>query len=204
VSAWRIEETPGGMRLGSVVRRTLGAEELNWADLLLLRLDAVQVLALYFPSRLDRPEDESVKNTLLTFARNTGTATSVNFWDTKDPEFSRALGFFDVKTPPALVLARGLATRRQGHQLSKEHLYAIAITQSATLSDTAHLGQVINSAHEVLVRGDAKEISGYLRERKVDSLLTAIRKLGSDAVDQLLTLRPKFQLPGGVSMELGR
>src|ERR1700730_16090780 len=78
---WRIEDSPSGLRLGTVTRRALGSEELTWADLLLLRLDRVQVLALYFPSRLDRPDDESAKQTLLTFARNTGIPTSVNFWD---------------------------------------------------------------------------------------------------------------------------
>ena len=62
---------------------------------------------------------------------------------------------------------------------------------------------MLNSAHEVLARGDAKEIFGYLRERAMDSLLAALRQVGSGAVEQLVKLRPKFQLPGGVSVELG-
>ena len=58
-------------------------------------------------------------------------------------------------------------------------------------SDDQEMAQVLTKA------------AGYLRERAMDSLLAALRQVGSGAVEQLVKLRPKFQLPGGVSVELG-
>ena len=61
--AWRLQDTPDGLRLNRVVRRALGSAALTWGDLLASRLSQVQVYALYFPSRfdLDMPLISSVR-----------------------------------------------------------------------------------------------------------------------------------------------
>jgi hypothetical protein len=181
----------------------MGSEALSWADLLLMRLDAIQVFVLYFPSRLESAEDQTVRSVLNSFGRNTGTVTSVNFWDPTDPEFSRALQFFHVTTPPALIIARGLTTAGSSRQVARDDVYAIAITDARTLGESARLGVALNGAHEVLARGNSHEIAVYIRTKAVGELLAHLGSLGAAAVDQLIRLKPKFQLPGGVGLELG-
>ena len=202
MTEWRVEESPDGLRLAAVTRRGLGSEELTWAELLYLQLAASTVLVLYFPSRFGLSVDTLAHEALTVFARATGTDTLVNFWDPTDPEFSRALALFDVAAPPALVLARGLKLRGK-RTLDRAHLYAISVTEPDVLRDRERLASAVNAAHEVLARGDAAEISGYLRMRAVGSLLQALGRLGGSVADGLVRLKPKVSLPGGPSIQLG-
>jgi hypothetical protein len=202
VSSWRVEETPNGLHLTPVVRRGPLAEGLTWADLLHFRLRAVRVFVLYFPSRFDLAVDAAAKAALEVFGRQTGPGTSVNFWDPADPEFSRALAFFQVAAPPALVLATGL--KADGGQLpDRGDVYALAITDSRVLTDRERLAGAVNTAHEVLMRGDRNEIARYVRERAAGSLLDALGRLAGRLRDELVKLKPKFVLPGGFSLEVG-
>jgi hypothetical protein len=185
-----------------VVRRQLASEELTWADLLRFKLSRVAVYALYFPSRFDLPVDVAARGALEVFGKQTGGSTSVNFWDATDPEFSRALKFFDLEAPPAVVLATGLKPKAE-RPPDRADVYAIAISDPAVLGDREQLARAVNSAHEVLVRGDPKEITGYLRQRAAGSLLTAIARIAGRLRDEVLRFKPKFQLPGGVSIQVG-
>jgi hypothetical protein len=202
VSEWRIEETSNGLRLAPIIRRKLGAEDLTWADLLHSRISSVQVYVLYFPSRFDLDVDAAAKSALESFGRLTGLSTSVSFWDPTDPEFSQALAFFDMKAPPALVLVRGLKANGR-RTLARADLYAIAITDPQTLCNRERLAAAVNSAHEVLVGGDPKEIAGYVRERAAVSLLAALGRIGGALRDQIVKCKPEFQLPGGIAISLG-
>ena len=128
--------------------------------------------------------------------------TSVNSWDATDPEFSRALKFFDVETPPALVLARGLKGRGQ-RLLDPQSVCAITIVDPKMLGDRERLASAVNSAHEVLMRGDATEIARYIRNQDRDSLLALITAVAERLRDEILKLKPELQLPGDVSLQLG-
>ena len=142
---------------------------------------------------------------LATFGNLTGVATSVNFWDPTDPEFVQALALFDVQAPPALVLAGGVRPERKADPppLDPADLYAICITEPTVLGDATRLAAAVNSAHEVLMRGNPKEITGYLRQQAAASLLAAVGRIASEVRDQILALRPKFLLPGGASLQIG-
>ncbi len=202
MTEWRVEESPDGLRLTAVTRRGLGSEQLTWAELLYFQLAASTVLVLYFPSRFELGVDALAHEALTVFARATGTDTLVNFWDPADPEFSRALALFDVAAPPALVLARGLKLPGK-RTLDRANLYAISISEPDVLRDRERLAVAVNAAHEVLARGDAAEISGYLRMRAVSSLVQALGRLGGSVADGLVRLKPKVSLPGGPSIQLG-
>ena len=202
MTEWRVEESPEGLRLAPVTRRSLGSEELTWADLLYFQLAASTVFVLYFPSRFGLEVDTLAHQALTTFASATGTDTLVNFWDPTDPEFSRALALFDVASPPALVLARGLKLRGT-RTLDRANLYAISVSEPNVLADRDRPAAAVNAAHEVLARGDPAEISGYLRLRAMSSLLQALGRLGSSVADGLIRLKPKVSLPGGPSIQLG-
>jgi hypothetical protein len=204
MSGWRLEEGSDGLRLAPVVRRALGSEEFTWADLLYLRLSAVYVFVLYFPSRFDLPADAIAKTALQAFGQRTGPGTSINFWDSTDPEFSKALGIFDVKAPPALVLAgTSKADRTATSPIDPADLYAISITAPEILGDAGHLALAVNNAHEVLMRGNPKEITRYLRQQAASSLLVYIGTIAGGLRDELLKCKPKFGLPGGISLQLG-
>lgn len=202
MKAWRVEVGPNGLRLTPVTRRALGPERLTWSDLLLTRLSTVQVYVLYFPSRFDLELDAAAQSALQAFGRQTGPGTSVNFWDPADPEFSRALAFFSVDSPPALVLAAGLKARGR-RRLDPANLYAIVIVDQKVLGDRERLAAAVNGTHEVLLRGDASEISRHVRERAASSLLATVGSIAERLRDELLRLKPKFQLPGGVSIQVG-
>jgi hypothetical protein len=192
------------LRLAPVVTRDLGSEAFTWAELLYGKLSSVRVFVLYFPSRFDLPVDTSVETALRAFGERSSTSTLVNFWDPTDPEFSRALGLFEVDAPPALVLAGGSPRRTTASApLDPSDLYAISVSDAAVLGDPARLASAVNSAHEVLTRGDAREITGYLRKQAASSLLEALGRLGAGVRDQLIRFRPKFQLPGGISIQIG-
>ncbi len=82
-------------------------------------------------------------------------------------------------------------------------MYAICVTDQTVLGDPTRLAAAVNSAHEVLMRGNPKEITGYLRQQAATSLLTALGHIAGDVRDQILILRPKFLLPGGGSLQIG-
>lgn len=204
MSAWRVEEAAGGLRLAEVRRRALDSEALTWADLLYRRLDAVRVYVLYFPSRFDLPVDAGVRAALEAFGRATGPATSANTWDPADPEFGRALAFFGLEAPPALVLLAGhLVGEPTRPARDTADLYSVAIADAAVLGDRERLAAAVNAAHELLLRGDRREIARYLRARDAAGLLAALGRLGAHLRDGILKLKPKLGLPGGVSLQLG-
>jgi hypothetical protein len=200
--AWTVNESDDGLRLASVPVRSLGSSEFTWADLLFFKLSGAQVYTLYFPSRFDLAFDGTVKTNLTTFGQQTGKGTSVNFWDPTDPEFSRALTFFDLEAPPAVVLASGMRVKGK-KTLDRAHMYAISFTDRRILEDRERLADAVNTAHEVLVRGDPAEIAGYVRQRAAASVLDAMGRIGAAVRDQILKLKPKVQIPGGASLQLG-
>lgn len=204
MSRWRIVDTEQGLRLSTIAVRGLGSEKLTWADLLASRLSTVQVYLLYFPSRFSLPLDTVVTETLHTFAKNTPPSTSVNFWDPTDPAFSNALGFFDLKTPPSLIFVPGFGlTGMEAASPDEAPLYSIALTEPEVLGDQQRLAVATNTVHEIVARGNSQEITGYLRRRRLDGFLDAIGSLGSGLRDQFLKLKPKVQIPGGFSIQVG-
>jgi hypothetical protein len=201
-STWAVQATPHGLRLAAIEMRATTTSPLTWAELLGTRLSTVRVFVLYFPSRFDLGVDTTVRNALDAFGRQTSNQTSVSCWDPTDPFLEQALRLFDLAAPPALVLATGL--KRRGKQiLKRSSLYAITITERSALGDRERLAAVVNSAHEVLIRGDPAAIASYLRRRDCESLLATVASIGHFVVEQLAALKPKFQLPGGFSVQLG-
>jgi hypothetical protein len=202
IEARALQETTQGLRLVSVEMRSAGSSSLTWAELLAARLSTVRVFVLYFPSRFDLGVDTTVRAALEAFGRQTSDQTSVSSWDPTDAYLDQALRLFDVAAPPALVLATGL--KKRGKQILKlSSLYAISITEPRVLGDRERLAATVNSAHEVLMRGDADAIARYLRKRDCESLLASVASVGHFLVEQVATLKPKFQLPGGLSLQLG-
>jgi hypothetical protein len=205
---WDIEQRDSIMRLRPrslpSTQRAMGSERFTWADLLYEQLRPVQVFVLYFPSRFDRGVDAQVRGTLEVFGRETPPSTSVNFWDTTDPDYSSALAFFHLPSPPALVLATGQVVAR-GRRPARdvEHLYSIALTDPQLLGDKERLVAAINRVHEVLIRADRGEITRYLVAQDAEHLLALLGRLGSGLVDVLVKLKPKLALPGGSSIQLG-
>jgi hypothetical protein len=162
------------------------------------------MFCLYFPSRFDLAVDKQATDVLRVFGANTGSDTSVDFWDPTDPEFSEALALFGLASPPALVLVAGL--RLKGALLTGPegtNLYAVAIQDQAVLGDRELLAAATNAAYEVVRRGDPREVAGYLRKQASASLLESIGKISSGVAEQILRLKPKFTLPGGVSLQVG-
>jgi len=199
---WTVEETNGELRLAPL--RSLGSDRFTWAHLLYGRLGQVQVYIIYFPSRFDFAVDTTVIDTLRTFGTNTGPSTSVNVWDTRDPNFGKALDLFDIKSPPALVLATGLQLKDiDPRGPDKANSYTLTITNMDILSSSDKLPQSINIAHDILVRGNPKEITSYLRTNALHTLLQVIAKVARVASDEIVKLKPKFQLPDGSSIQLG-
>jgi hypothetical protein len=202
MSNWRVRDGALGLRLEPVTLRSLDPENLTWARLLARHLTPVDVLVLYFPSRFDLGVDTVVRTGLETFGKQTGPSTSVGFWDPTDPQFSRALAFFDLKSPPALVFVRGFRPR-QRRVPSRDDIYAITFDDSEMFGDPGQLPGLVNNTHELIVRGDPEEIAGYLRKRTATSLLLTIGRLGARVRDEILKFKPSFQLPGGVAIRLG-
>ncbi len=199
---WTLEETNGELRLAPV--RALGLDRFTWAHLLYSRLGSVQVYVVYFPSRFDLAVDTTVIDTIRTFGTNTGPSTSVNVWDTRDPHFGKALELFDIKSPPALVFATGLQlTDIDPRGPDKVNFYTITITNMDVLSSADKLPRSINIAHDILVRGNPKEITLHVHTNALHSLLQTIAKVARVASDEIIKLKPKFQLPDGSSIQLG-
>ena len=92
-------------------------------------------------------------------------------------ESSRALALFDVAAPPALVLARGLSCAANEPSIAPTRTRSASL-RADVLRDRDRLTTAVKAAHEVLARGDAAEISGYLRRRAVSTLLQALGRLG--------------------------
>jgi hypothetical protein len=182
----------------------MGDEQFTWAHLLYGKLGALKVGIFYFPSRFDNAMDKAVIKALRTFGQHSGPATSVNIWDTTDPELEQVLGLFDLKTMPAVVLAAGLQVdKMEPRGPNKTPLYAITVADPAILSDAAHFQAAINSAHEVLSRSDPKEIAGYIKAQTPNAIVAAIGKVAAHIRDEILKWKPKFGLPGGVSVQIG-
>jgi hypothetical protein len=162
------------------------------------------VYVVYFPSRFNLAVDKTVIDTLRTFGTNTGPSTSVNVWDTRDPNFGKALELFDIQSPPALVLATGLQLKDiDPRGPNKANFYTITITNVDVLSSSDKLPRSLNIAHDILVRGNPKEITSHLRTNALHSLLQTIAKVARVASDEIVKLKPKFQLPDGSSIQLG-
>jgi hypothetical protein len=202
--AWQVEETPDGLKLARPTRRTFGSERFTWADLLYRKLASVQVYVIYFPSRFNLDLDTTVMQALRTFGENTGPGTSVNFWDPKDPEFNKALELFNLQSPPVLVLATGLKVQGiEPFGPDKANLYTITITNHEVLSNQEQLAAAVNTSHDILVRGNAKEITSYIRRNALQSLLEVIARVAGGVRDEILKFKPKFTLPGGFSIQVG-
>jgi len=200
---WRVDSTDDNLRLSPVVYRGLGSQAQTWADLFARQLDDVRVFVLFFPSRFNSETDTVAMDALRTFGTLTGARTSVRFWDPTDDEFSRALGLFDAKIPPALVLIPG--TQLQGVLADSGDLnvYSLTITNEKVLGNRDQLVRAVNTAHEVVLRGDPAELSAYARQRAAASILGAIANVSATLRDELLKLKPKISLPGGVGIALG-
>ena len=123
-------------------------------------------------------------DSLRTFGENTGPCASVNFWDPKDPEFSKALELFHLQSPPALVLATGLKVQgTEPFGLDKSHLYTITITNHEILSNQEQLAAAVNTSHDILVRVNPKENTSYLRKNAIQSLLEVIARVAGGVRD---------------------
>jgi hypothetical protein len=204
MTTWKLVEGPEGIRMESAQVRAMGEEEFTWAHLIYGKLAAVKVAIFYFPSRFDTTTDKTVIEALRTFAKNSGAAASVNFWDPKDPNFEQALGMFQLKTVPAVVLASGLDVPGISPRgPAKTPLYSIVYSDVSQLSTETHFQEAINSAYEVLARSDPKEITGYIRSQRANSIIEAIGKIAASIRNEILRWKPKFGIPGGVSIQLG-
>jgi hypothetical protein len=201
---WKLIESATGLRMEPAALRAMGDEQFTWAHLLYGKLGNVRVGIFYFPSRFNTAADNAVIEALRSFGQNTGTATSVNIWDTTDPAFDHALELFDLKTVPAVVLATGLLVDGiQPRGPDKTPLYSVVLNDAALLSNAARFQAAVNGAHEVLTCSNPKEIAGYIRSRKAASILDAIGKVAAHVRDEILKWKPKFGLPGGVSVQVG-
>lgn len=202
---WKLVETAEGLRLEKATSRVTGLREFTWAHLLYGKLGHVKVGIFFFPSRFDNDLDKAVIALLETFGRNTGATTSVNFWDTKDPHFENALNLFGLKTVPSLVLATGLQIGSMNPRgPEKTPLYSITQDVSTALSDPKRFQKNVNLAHDVLMRCDPKEIVNYIQSQTPDPILSAIEKIFARIRDEILQWKPKFGLPGGISVEVGQ
>jgi hypothetical protein len=204
MNSWRIESAADKFRIVPQNRRSFDSEVFSWSQLLYGRLGAVKVLVLYFPSRFDLPLDKTVQDSLRNFGKNTGSTTSVGFWDQIDPQFDNAIALFNLKHPPALVLTSGLQLADiEPLGPEKANLYNIVITDTDTLSDPNRLSAAVNAAHEILIRANPKEICAFLRMRALQSFLDMIADLGGTIRDEILKCKPKLSLPGDISIQVG-
>src|SRR6185436_3094258 len=100
--------------------------------------------------------------------------------------------------PPALILASGAKDAgASGTPIDPADLYVISITDPQILDHPTRLAAAVNNAHEVLMRADAKEIAGFVRQQAANSLLAAIGRIAANIRDEFVKCKPKFQLPGG-------
>ena len=204
MNTWKLAGDDLATRLEPISLRAMGEEEFTWAHLLYGKLGAVKVGIFYFPSRFDSPADKTVIDSLRAFGRNTGADTSVNIWDPKDPDFEQAMNLFALKTVPALLLATGLnIDGMMPRGPAKTPLYSITLNDPTVFADAGKLQVAINDIHEILLRSDPKEIAGYIRADRASDILAAIGKVAGRIRDEILKWKPKFALPGGVSVQVG-
>jgi hypothetical protein len=204
MNTWKLAGDDLATRMEPVSLRAMGDEEFTWAHLLYGKLGAVKVGIFYFPSRFDSPTDKTVIDSLRAFGRNTGADTSVNIWDPKDPDFEQAMTLFALKTVPALLLATGLNIENMMPRgPAKTPLYSITLNDPALLADAGKLQAAINDIHEILLRSNPKEIAAYIRADRASDILAAIGKVAGRIRDEILKWKPKFALPGGVSVQVG-
>jgi hypothetical protein len=204
IKIWKLVDDRGMVRMEAAPMRAMGDEQFTWAHLLYGRLGNVKIGIFYFPSRFDTAVDRSVIQALHAFGQNSGASTSINIWDTKDPEFEQALELFGLKAIPGVVLATGLQVdgmhpRGPGNT----PLYSIALTDAAVLSDGAQFEAAVNGAYRVLERSDPQEITGYIKAQTPNAILAAVGKIAASIRDEILKWKPKFGLPGGVSIQVG-
>jgi hypothetical protein len=182
----------------------MGDKQFTWAELMYGKLGAVKVYTIYFPSRFDLSVDEQVMVSLKSFGKNTGVDTIVNSWDTTDPALQEAMALFEIGALPSLVLATGLKLDDiEPYGPDKANLYTIVIKNNDVLTTPARLASAVNAAHQVLIRCNPKEITGYIRKQSAKALLQSVGKVAGELRDELMKFKPKFQLPGGVSLEIG-
>ena len=201
MTRWRLAgDEEHGLRLEPT--RRFGDERFTWVDLLYFRLAEVRVYVLYFPSRFGLDVDRICLKLLHTFGDSTPATTSVNSWDPRDEHFAEALSLFGLQAPPAVVLACGLERSRDG-AFDERHVYSITFNDRGVLGDTARLVAAMNLAHEVLSRGDPREITRLIRSRDREGLLASVARVAAAVGDQVVKLRPRLGLPGGLSISLG-
>ncbi|MDJ0863079.1 MAG: hypothetical protein QNJ87_07755 [Gammaproteobacteria bacterium] len=201
---WTLSGTPEALRLQPEKTRSLNSRAFTWAHFLYGELLEIDVYTLYFPSRFELPVDEKCKKLLRDFGANTSKKTSVNFWDPRDENFERALKFFDLEKPPAIVLVSGLGLESMDPVGPEEtDLFSISFADADLLENEGELANALNRAHTVFAQGNPKEISAFLRSQKRDGILSWIGKLLGKARDELLRWKPKIGLPDGTSIELG-
>lgn len=204
MNSWKLVGDDLATRIEPVSLRAMGDEQFTWAHLLYGKLGAVKVGIFYFPSRFDSPTDKTVTDSLRAFGRNTGTDTSVNIWDPTDPGFEQAMTLFGLKTVPALVLATGLKIENINPRgPANTPLYSITLNDPTILANTEKLQSAINDIHEILIRSDPKEIASYIRAGRANDILASIGKIAGRIRDEILKWKPKFALPGGVSVQVG-
>jgi len=204
MSKWQVQEGDSGLRLEKESTRAPGSDKLTWVDLFGTFLKPVEAYVLYFPSRFDLPVDEAAWKSLTAFGRNTPATTSVNSWDGADPEFGRVLALFTDDAPPALVFAAGGKLQAVAERtVDPSQLWAAVLTDQSVLSDPVQLAPAANALHELVVGSDPAQIANYVREQKKDALLEAIGQKAGSVRDQILKLKPKLMLPGGISIQLG-
>ena len=204
MKSWKLAGDDLAIRMEAVSLRAMGEEEFTWAHLLYGKLGAVKIGIFFFPSRFDNATDKTVVDSLRAFGRNTGADTSVNIWDPKDPDFEQAMSLFGLKTVPAVLLATGLKVDGMTPRgPAKTPLYSITLNDLSVLSEAAKLQAAVNDVHEILIRSDPKEIASYIRADRASDILEAIGKVAGRIRDQILKWKPKFGLPGGVSIQVG-
>ena len=164
----------------------------------------MEVGIFYFPSRFDTAVDKLIIDELRTFGRNTGDSISVNIWDPTDSHLQQALELFGLRTVSAVVLASGLKIAgMQPRGPAETPLYSITFYDSALLSDPKNFQNAVNDATNVLTRSNPKEIAGYIRTQKAKDILGVIGKVAAALRDEILRWKPKFGIPGGVSVQVG-
>lgn len=204
-TVWMVEGNESRLRLSEPINvRTMASEQFTWAHLLYGKLGSVEVFTIYFPSRFELEQDNIAMDALRVFGKNTPITTSVSFWDPTDPQFTKALGIFRLKSPPAIVLATGLKVNGiNPYGPDDSNIYSIVFTESPILADKSKLVSAVNSAYDILVRGDPAELADYLRKKAKASLLSTIGRILGRVRDEFLKFKPKFQLPDGSSIQLG-
>lgn len=205
MSKWKVSGRRAALSIQPLEAvRQLGDESFTWANLMYEKLRSLQVLVVYFPSRFDNNIDLNCKKWLRNFGKETGSKTSVNFWDPKDTYFEDALKLFGVKSNPAVVLVTGLQVPLLDEKgPDKTELYSISFADQTVLTNEAQFQNGVNRAHQILMLGNPKDIASFVRGQNAKGVLKVIGGILGKVRDQLVILKPTFTLPNGVSLGLG-